>query len=74
MPPVCGILDPQPGIKPMPPALEAWRPNHRTAREVPYKVLLLIYLGHIGILVPQSGIKPTPLALEVQSLNHQTFS
>ena len=58
----------------MPPALEAWRPNHRTAREVTYTVLLLIYLGHIGILVPQSGIKPTPLALEVQSLNHQTFS
>ena len=31
----CGILVPWPGIKPSPPAVEAWRLNHRTAGEVP---------------------------------------
>ena len=31
----CGILVPGPGIEPVPPALEAWRLNHWTAREVP---------------------------------------
>ena len=30
-----GILVPWPGIEPMPPALEAWCPNHWTTREVP---------------------------------------
>ena len=24
----CGILVPQPGIEPVPPAVEAWNPNH----------------------------------------------
>ena len=33
----CGILIPQPGIEPTPPALEAWNLNHWTAREVPGK-------------------------------------
>ena len=32
---VCGLLVPQPGIKPMPPAVEAQFPNHWTSREVP---------------------------------------
>ena len=31
----CGILVPQPGIEPMPPALEACCLNHRTSREAP---------------------------------------
>ena len=31
---VCGIFVPQPGIKPMPPAVEVWSPNYWTAREV----------------------------------------
>ena len=31
----CGILVPQPGIEPVPPALGAWSLNHWTAREVP---------------------------------------
>ena len=31
----CGILVPQPGIKPTPPAVEARSLNHWTAREVP---------------------------------------
>ena len=32
---VCGILDSQPGTEPVPSTLEAWSPNHWTAREVP---------------------------------------
>ena len=30
----CRTLVPQPGIEPAPAALEAWHPNHWTAREV----------------------------------------
>ena len=30
----CGILVPRPGIKPMSPEVEAWSPNHWTARKV----------------------------------------
>ena len=33
-PPGCGILVPQPGIEPMPPALEVLSLNHWTSREV----------------------------------------
>ena len=36
-----GILDPQPGIKPVAPAVEAQSLNHWTAREVPAKGLEL---------------------------------
>ena len=32
----CGDLVPRPGIKPTPPALEAWSLNHWTTREVPF--------------------------------------
>ena len=35
----CRILVPRPGIKPLPPALEAQSLNHWTAREVPYTFL-----------------------------------
>ena len=35
-------LVPQPGIKPMPPALEAWRLNHWTSGEVPCSANLKI--------------------------------
>ena len=31
----CGVLAPQPGVEPMPPALEVQSPNHWTTREVP---------------------------------------
>ena len=37
----CGFLLPCPGIKPMSPAVEAWSPNHWTAREVPTPLGLL---------------------------------
>ena len=39
--PACGILVPQPGIKPVPPAAEARSPNHWTAREFPSQVFKL---------------------------------
>ena len=32
-PTACGILVPQPGIEPMPPAVEAQCPNHWTVKE-----------------------------------------
>ena len=35
----CGILVPQPGIKPTLPALKVWRLNHWTVREVPQHFL-----------------------------------
>ena len=31
----CGILLPQPGIEPVPPAVEMWSLNHRATKEVP---------------------------------------
>ena len=41
MPWACGILIPQPGIKPRPAAMEAESPNHWTARESPLIVVLI---------------------------------
>ena len=38
----CRILVPQPGIEPMPPAVEVRSPNHRTTREFPYVIMLNI--------------------------------
>ena len=38
----CGILVPPPEIKPGSPALEAWSPNHWTAREFPETLLFAI--------------------------------
>ena len=40
----CGILVPQPGIEPMPPAVEGQGPNHWTAREVPQAFIFAAYL------------------------------
>ena len=39
-----GILVPQPGIKPMPPAVEARSPNRWTVREVPENPLIRILI------------------------------
>ena len=36
----CGILVPQPGIEPVPPAMEARSPNHWTTREFPESVFI----------------------------------
>ena len=41
----CGILVPQPGIKPEPPALEAQSSNHGATREVPELMLLNYGVG-----------------------------
>ena len=35
----CRILVPQPGIEPMPPAVEVWCLSHWTVREVPHNTL-----------------------------------
>ena len=37
----CEILVPQPGIEPVPPAVQVWNPNHWTPREVPRLQLLM---------------------------------
>ena len=44
----CGILVPRPGIEPGPPAVEAWSPNHWTAREVPGFFLLMEQCPQLG--------------------------
>ena len=46
----CGILVPRQGIKPMPPALEAWGLNHWTARVVHSSSFLNILLEQSAIL------------------------
>ena len=38
----CGILVPQPGNEPIPPALEAWSVYYRTVREVPVFHILVL--------------------------------
>ena len=42
----CGILVPQPGIKPTPPAMEVQSLNYWTAREVSYMISLVSSLTH----------------------------
>ena len=44
----CMILVPQPGIKHEPPALEAWRLNRWSTREVPSASLTIVF--HYGLL------------------------
>ena len=41
----CGILVPQSGIEPMPPAVEVWSPNHWTAREVTFCHFILLMVS-----------------------------
>ena len=41
---VCGILVTQPGMEPVPPALEAQRLNHWTAREVQVFIFCALFL------------------------------
>ena len=38
----CRILVPQPGIEPVPPAVEVWSLNHWTTKEVPLKTPISI--------------------------------
>ena len=44
--PVCGILDPQPGIELIPPALAAWSLNHWTTKQ-PFFSIWIFILGRI---------------------------
>ena len=44
MPPACGILFPQPGIKTLAPALESQNLNHWTTREVPGNLFFFFFL------------------------------
>ena len=54
---VCRILVPQPGIKPMPPAMRAQSLNHWTTREVPS-----VYFEMISLLLSQTvQMKPPQL-------------
>ena len=51
----CGILVSWLGIKPLPPALEAWGLNHWTPREVPsvqFWILCLCFSIHVLLFVP----------------------
>ena len=70
---VCGILVPQPGTEPTPPALETQTLNHWTAREVLSHLLFsssneLSFLKAMAHLFSPSGIfsktSPTSLLLE----------
>ena len=50
-----GILVSQPGIKPMPPAVEAWSLNHWTTREAPQiRVFRLILRDQMEAISPQA--------------------
>ena len=58
----CGILVPQPGVEPMPPAVEAWSLSHWTTREVP------------GVLLSISKIKFSVYFLTIWiSSSHPVF-
>ena len=46
-----GILVPQPGIKPAPPALEVWSLNHWTTREVPSVSLKLFQNNELKVCI-----------------------
>ena len=46
----CRILVPQPGIKPVPPALEAWSLNPWTAREVPRNIFFYPFTFDLAII------------------------
>ena len=43
----CGILVPQPGIKPPSPAVEAGSPNHWITREVPIIIIIIIQTARL---------------------------
>ena len=47
----CGILVPQPGLKPAPPTREVWSLNHWTTREVPKEIIKEILFFLIAKLV-----------------------
>ena len=69
----CGPLVPQPGIKPAPPALEAWSLNHRTDREVPQLLILAVALLLLAVLQVNTSKSQRVLeALESSIWNHDS--
>ena len=69
----CGILVPQPGIKPVPPAVEVQSPNHWTTREVPPSVIS----KHITLLCSSSTyqrVKTTCFQFSYLFMNGTTHS
>ena len=64
-----GILGPQPGVKPAPPAVEAQSINNRAIREVTF---IYLCFGHGVQDLPHPGIKLVPTALGTWSLNQWT--
>ena len=62
----CGILVPQPGMEPVPPALEAWSLIHWTSREVLREILGL----HILVLsgVPVCDGSPSDILLHISNI------
>ena len=62
---LCGILVPQQGIRPMPPALEAWSLNHWTTREVPPHTFFTCYLQRV--FIPASNMKVDKESISIWS-------
>ena len=55
-PAACGILVPQPGIQPVPPAVEAQSPNPWTTREFPYLCFFVVVLFFNIYLLAAPGL------------------
>ena len=82
----CGILVPQPGIEPMPPAVEVQSPNHWTAREFPAVLLITVqkafgltmwavfgWLNHSHESLPIVNLWKGPSSPLILILSHQRF-
>ena len=63
----CGILVPQPGIEPIPPAVNMWSLNHRTTREVPPASLLKFFFIEKNNLFSNSN----QLSLNIHSFSRE---
>ena len=76
-PTACRILVPQPGMEPMPPAVEACSLNHSTTREVPLRVLYYCDVHHLARKlngVPLLSTLPSfPHSPSCFLINKQTF-
>ena len=70
----CKILVPQKGIKPAPPAVEAWSVNHWTTREVPEMAPLIVCFRLFPLLnmvtTTCQGQTPGPLGFFLKRINH----
>ena len=74
----CRILDPQPGIEPAPPALEAWSLNHWTAMEVPIPWFLVHTIHWVNFCLLQDFLlSETKLSIlfwrQITSIFHPLF-